>query len=125
MSKAHTEELVSCDTLQRQNRGLTFRAIFRRWWAEIAIITLALFLWDLLFTEVPFALCSVLFVLVVLDDRLASRSWVREPLSFVLVTAGFLLRTAGVALFCAWVLESLLRRQWRLTLMRVILCAIP
>jgi len=74
---------------------------------------------------VPFALCSVLFVLVVLDDRLASRSWVREPLSFVLVTAGFLLRTAGVALFCAWVLESLLRRQWRLTLMRVILCAIP
>src|SRR5436190_20096475 len=45
MSKAHTEELVSCDTLQRQNRGLTFRAIFRRWWAEIAIITLALLLW--------------------------------------------------------------------------------
>ena len=84
-----------------------------------------LFLSDLLFTEVPFALCSVLFVLVALDDRLASRSSVRETLSFVLVTAGFFLRTAGVALFCAWVLESLLRRQWGLTLMRVVLCAIP
>src|SRR5262249_12695457 len=83
-----------------------------------------LFLSDLLFTEVPFALCSVLFVLVALDDRLASRMWLRETLSFVLVTAGFLLRTAGLALLCAWVLESLLRRQWRLTLVRVVLCAI-
>ena len=84
-----------------------------------------LFISDLLFTEIPFALFSVLFVLVALDDRLASRRWLRETLSFVLVTAGFLLRTAGLALFCAWVLESLLRRQWGLTLMRLILCAIP
>jgi hypothetical protein len=84
-----------------------------------------LFLSDLLFTEVPFALCSVLFVLVALDDGLASRMWLRETLSFFLVTAGFLLRTAGLALLCAWVLESLLRRQWRLTLMRGVLCAIP
>ena len=50
---------------------------------------------------------------------------VRETLSFVLVTAGFLLRTAGVALILRLGIESLLRRQWRLTLMRVILCAIP
>ena len=77
--------------------------------ADFAVLAVALsllqinslFISDLLFTEIPFALFSVLFVLVALDDRLASRRWLREPLSFVLVTAGFLLRTAGLALFCA------------------------
>jgi hypothetical protein len=84
-----------------------------------------LFMSDVLFTEVPFALISVLFVLVAVDDRFGSRAWLREALSFLLVTAGFLLRTAGVALLAAWVLESLLRRQWRLALMRVLLSMIP
>lgn len=84
-----------------------------------------LFVSDLLFTEVPFALVSVLFVLVAVDDRFAPRPWLREALSFLLVTAGFLLRTAGVALLLAWVLESILRRQWGLTVIRVLLSIIP
>ena len=114
--------------------ALATLALARRYLrASFAVLAVALsllqintlFVSDLLFTEIPFALFSVLFVLVALDDRLASRRWLRETLSFVLVTAGFLLRTAGLALFCAWVLESLLRRQWGLTLMRLILCAIP
>ena len=84
-----------------------------------------LFVSDLLFTEVPFALLSVLFVLVGVDGRLASRPWLRETLSFLLASAGFLLRTAGVTLLAVWVIESLLRRQWRLTLIRALLSMIP
>src|SRR6266480_2411153 len=64
-----------------------------------------LFVSDLLFTEVPFALLSVLFVLVGVDGRLASRPWLRETLSFLLASAGFLLRTAGVTLLAVWVIE--------------------
>ncbi len=84
-----------------------------------------LFMSDLLFTELPFALVSVLFALVAVDGRFASRPWIRETLSFVLAAAGFLLRTAGVALLIAWVLESLVRRQWRLALTRCLLVLLP
>jgi hypothetical protein len=114
--------------------GLAALALARRYLrAGFAVIAVALsllqvntlFVSDLLFTEVPFALVSVLFVLVAVDGRFASRPWLREALSFLLVSAGFLLRTAGVALLAAWVLESLVRRQWRLTVIRVLLSIIP
>jgi len=84
-----------------------------------------LFISDLLFTELPFALVSVLFVLVAVDGPFASRPWVRETLSFVLAAAGFLLRTAGVALLVAWVLEALVRRHWRLAVTRGLLAIVP
>jgi hypothetical protein len=84
-----------------------------------------LFLSDLLFTELPFALVSVLFVLVATDGPFASRPWLRETISFLLAAAGFLLRTAGVALLVAWVLESLTRRQWRLAIARGLLALVP
>ena len=80
---------------------------------------------DLLYTEIPFALISVLFVLVAVDGPFSSRPWLREAASFVLAAAGFLLRTAGVALLAAWVLEALVRRNWRLTLMRGFLALLP
>jgi hypothetical protein len=114
--------------------ALAALALARRYLrAGFAIIAVALsllqintlFVSDLLFTEVPFALVSVLFVLVASGPPTRLRSGVREALSFLLVSAGFLLRTAGVALLAAWVLESILRRQWRLTLMRVLLSTIP
>src|SRR5206468_7204312 len=56
---------------------------------------------DLLYTEIPFALTSVLFVLVAVDGPLSSHPRVREFASFVLAAAGFLLRTAGIALLAA------------------------
>src|SRR5206468_8363645 len=56
---------------------------------------------DLLYTEIPFALISVLFVLVAVDGPLSSHPRVREFASFVLAAAGFLLRTAGIALLAA------------------------
>lgn len=83
-----------------------------------------LFISDLLFTELPFALVSVLFAIVTVGP-FPSRPWIREALSFVLAAAGFLLRTAGIALLAAWVLEALARRQWRLALTRCLLVILP
>ncbi len=80
---------------------------------------------DLLHTEIPFVLISVLFVLVAVDGPFSSSPWLREVASFVLASAGFLLRTAGVALLAAWVLEALVRRHWRLALVRSFLAILP
>src|SRR5262245_46101614 len=57
-----------------------------------------LFLSDLLSTELPFALVSVVFAGVAVDRSQASRPWLAEAVSFALALAGFLLRTAGIAL---------------------------
>jgi len=84
-----------------------------------------LWLSDLLYTEIPFALISVLFVLVAVDGPFSSRPWLREGLSFLLAMAGFLLRTAGIALLAAWVLEAVVRRRWRLLLVRSLLTVLP
>jgi len=80
---------------------------------------------DLLYTEIPFALISVLFVLVAVDGPFSSRPWLREAVSFGLAAAGFLLRTAGVALLAAWVLEALVGCRWRLALVRGFLSILP
>jgi hypothetical protein len=84
-----------------------------------------LFCSDLLFTELPFALVSVVFVLVAVDGPLESRPWLQEVTSFALAAVGFLLRTAGIALLGAWVLEALARRHWRLALTRGLLALLP
>src|SRR5205814_1997737 len=87
-------------------------------WFALAATTLCLlhlytiFLSDLLFAELPFALVSVVFALVAVSGPAASRQWLRETTSFVLAVAGFLLRTAGVVLFAAWLLEALIRRRF-------------
>jgi hypothetical protein len=81
-----------------------------------------IFLSDLLYTEIPFALISVL---VAVDGPFSSRPWLREVASFVLAAAGFLLRTVGAALLAAWVLEALIRRRWQLALARGFLAILP
>jgi hypothetical protein len=97
----------------------------------VAAVTLSLlqfhtlFLSDLLFTELPFALVSVVFARVAVNGSQASRPWLREAVSFALALAGFLLRTAGVALLAAWALEALARRHWRLALTRGLLALLP
>jgi hypothetical protein len=114
--------------------ALTALALARRYLRDgLAVVAVAisllqvntLFMSDLLFTELPFALVSVLFALVAVDSRSASGSWISETLSFVLAAAGFLLRTAGIALLIAWVFESMVRRQWRLTVARGLLALVP
>jgi len=86
---------------------------------------MTIFLSDLLFAELPFALVSVVFVLVAASGKPASRRWLREASSFALAAAGFLLRTAGVALLGAWVLEALAQRRWQLALARGALALVP
>jgi len=83
-----------------------------------------IFLSDLLFAELPFALISVIFALVVTGNP-ARRLWLRETFSFGLAATGFLLRTAGAALLAAWVLEALVRRRWLLAIVRGALAAVP
>jgi hypothetical protein len=85
----------------------------------------SIFFSDALFTELPFALVSIVFVLVVADGPFASRSWLRETVSFGLAAIGFLLRTGGLALLAAWVLEALAQRRWRLVLVRGALSLLP
>lgn len=109
-------------------------ALARRYLSPIfAVMAVALcllqvntiFLSDLLFAELPFALVSVVFALVATSGSSALRSWPREAASFALAATGFLLRTAGLALLGAWVVEALFRRRWWLAVARGLLALGP
>jgi hypothetical protein len=86
----------------------------------LAVVTAALclfhhqsiFLCDLLFAELPFALIAIAFVLVG-RFRSSSDHWLAELGSFALATAGFLLRTVGLAMLVAWPFEAGTRWKWR------------
>src|SRR5438045_6316150 len=71
---------------------------------------------DVLFTELPFGLVSVAFVLWAGNATNKQWLWWREVVSFLLATAGFLLRTAGIVLFVAWIFEAIVRRRWQLAI---------
>jgi hypothetical protein len=86
---------------------------------------MTIFLSDLLFAELPFAVVSVVFALVAASGLPPSRPWVRETASFALAAAGFFLRTMGVALLAAWVMEALIRRRWRLAVLRAAFALLP
>jgi hypothetical protein len=86
---------------------------------------MTIFLSDLLFAELPFGVVSVLFVLLTASGVPTSRPWPREMASFALATIGFLLRTSGVALLAAWVIETVMRRKWRFAVMRGALALVP
>jgi hypothetical protein len=114
--------------------ALAALALARRYLRPVFAVTAVAFtllqpntIWlsDLLYTEIPFALVSVVFVLVAVDGPFSSRPRLREAASFVLAAAGFLLRTAGVALLAAWVLEALVRCRWRLALVRGFFSILP
>src|SRR5439155_1950256 len=129
------------------HRWTQIYTLITHYWAEAVVVALAkryvrplfavtavaftllqpntIWLSDLLHTEIPFVFISVLFVLVAVDGPFSSSPWLREVASFVLASAGFLLRTAGVALLAAWVLEALVRRHWRLALVRGFLAILP
>jgi hypothetical protein len=77
-----------------------------------AIAAVAMHVWYLtgvLYTEIPFSLFAVAFVLCA---RRADRTpwWLATA---ALGVAGYLLRTAGLALLLAWIAEALLRREGR------------
>jgi len=78
------------------------------------------YLSDLLFTEIPFAIITLLFLLVAGGERRWS-----TPVCGALAAGAFLLRTSGVALLAAWVVDAALKRSVRLTLTRAGLVALP
>jgi hypothetical protein len=84
-----------------------------------------IFLYDLLFAELPFAFVAIVFALVAGTVRQSPHSWLREFGCFALATAAFLLRTAGLALLAAWVLEAVTRRRWGVALGRGAVALIP
>ncbi len=80
------------------------------------------FMSDLCFPEIPFALATVLFTLCNIKDagRLSRlRSLLRVPLAII----SFGLRTIGVALFAAWLAESICQRRFRQSAGRMLLAA--
>ncbi len=86
-----------------------------------ALLPHSVFLSDLLFAEIPFALVSVLFVL---SNQRSDRPGYLV-LTGVLGSMAFLLRTAGIALLGAWVAESLLQKRWKQAALRAVLAAAP
>jgi hypothetical protein len=74
-----------------------------------------------LHTELPFALVSILFLLC----QRRSAQPVCAVASGLLGAAAYLLRTAGIALLAAWVIESLIRRRFRQAAIRAIVAAVP
>jgi hypothetical protein len=80
-----------------------------------------LFMSDLLFAEIPFALCVVGVVLLNRQEGGAGRLAGQTALAWI----GFGLRSAGVALLAAWVGDALCRRKWKLAAGRAALAAMP
>ena len=81
----------------------------------------SMFLSELLFAELPFALVSVLFVLF--SAKPGSRG--HPILAAVCATLAYLLRTAGIALLIAWVGESVLRREFKRAALRGVTAVLP
>jgi hypothetical protein len=83
-----------------------------------------LMLSDLLFAEIPSAVCILLFALLNSRHRIG-RSWSREAAVYGIAVVGFFLRTANIALLGVWVVEAFLRREWKRGIMRGLLAALP
>ena len=76
---------------------------------------------ETLYTELPFALVSLLFLLC----HRRSDQPVYAIASGVLVVVAYLLRTAAIALLAAWVIESLFRRRFLEAAIRAGVAALP
>ncbi len=89
--------------------------------AMTALYGQGIFISDLLFTEIPFSLISLLFVIF---NRRSGAARFSAPTALAGVAA-YLLRTAAIALLAAWVGESLLRRRWQQAAVRVGVALLP
>lgn len=104
--------------------ALTSFALLRRHlperWAIVgaamcALNTSTVWLSDIDFAELPFALVTVCFFLW----RRRAPAGGREIVSGVLAAAAYLLRTAGVALLVAWIAEAVLQRDAKRAALRL------
>jgi hypothetical protein len=86
-----------------------------------------IFFSDLFMAEIPFAVVTVVFLLVATANRKTLGPWAGAFLSAasgILALAAFGLRAAGLALLVAWSAESLLRRQWQALAIRTALALV-
>ena len=91
----------------------------------VALITLlhmgTIFLSDLFFAELPYALTTLMFFFVLAQGNGVRSYWGAGLLGIV----SYLLRSSGVALLAAWIGESLFKRRFREMACRVMLALIP
>jgi hypothetical protein len=87
----------------------------------VAVHPWTLFMSDSLFAEVPFGVALLGFLLVCRSVT----GWRGEVAAGLLTTTAFLLRTLGVALMAAWVLEAVLRRRFGVAALRLVVAALP
>jgi hypothetical protein len=80
------------------------------------------FLSTLLFTELPFAFTTTLFAVLYYKQRQLPATRFLTPLAGV---ASYLLRTMGIALLAAWVLDAFLSKQFRRGAVRAGIAVIP
>ncbi|HUP36443.1 MAG TPA: hypothetical protein VNC82_13485 [Candidatus Limnocylindria bacterium] len=95
-------------------------------WALLAAVVVLLhvqmiFLSDLCFAELPFGLATTLFVL------LAGRQTgpIRSMAAGTCAVVAYLLRTMGIALLAAWVLDALFDRRFRAAAIRAAVAVVP
>ena len=81
----------------------------------------SMFVSELLFAELPFTLVSLLFLLGSGVDGSRERPWLAGGAAVL----AYLLRTAGLSLLIAWVVESLLRREFRRAAFRGAVALVP
>src|SRR5207253_2148127 len=73
-----------------------------------------------LYAELPFALLSTLFLL-----NGEHTDGFHTTVTGLLGAAAWLLRTAGIALLAAWIVDSLIRRRFRQAVLRSGIAAVP
>jgi hypothetical protein len=89
----------------------------------VCVLYFFVYYWaDTLYAEIPFGLATVLFVL---SNRRADQAAVYGVMAGLLAVAAYMLRTAGIALLVAWVVESLLRARYRQALLRAVIALVP
>lgn len=79
------------------------------------------FLSDMLYPELPFALVTVLFALSNLKDDDSKFRMLKVPLAVI----AYALRSLGMALLAAWALESICLRKFKKAALRLLLLIIP
>ncbi|HEY8559737.1 MAG TPA: hypothetical protein VIL74_04990 [Pyrinomonadaceae bacterium] len=79
------------------------------------------FLSDLCYPEIPFALLTLLFISCLRRESRASYF----ILAYVLATASYGLRTVGLAAFAAWILSSLVKKEFKRAALKTLLVLIP
>ena len=102
-----------------------------RWWLPpiaafaaallVSVHSTTVFMSDLCFAEVPFGLVCLGFIAL----NRTGRRWPHEAVTGVMGAACYFLRTLGLAVLAAWVLEAAFRRRFGLAALRATVAAIP